>query len=108
MKPKLTTYQELELISEAELEMQGKRASLRQWLRTVWKLLITSLTRRPEPQVWKSCNQDGDIYWRIYDPMTGRMAYLGSEEEVLAWIEQSYYHSPRIHSHENYSNNWFR
>lgn len=108
MKTKWETYQELELISEAELRMQSKKAPLRQWLRSIWESFLMSLSDRPEPQVWKACNKDGSIYWRVYNPVTGRMACLGSEEEVLAWIEQSYYQSQRTHSYDNYPNNWIR
>ncbi|ELS33919.1 MULTISPECIES: hypothetical protein [Pseudanabaena] len=44
-----------------------------------------------EVQVWQKCDRHGNTYWYVYDPKTGHSAHLGSEEEVMSWIESHYY-----------------
>lgn len=105
MKTRLMTYQELESIAEAE-SAQVKNLPLQKWLKTVWQSLVTNLTREPEPQVWQVRNRNGDTCWRVHDPLTGQSASLGTEGEVITWIEQNYYQ--RIHSSSAYFNGLLR
>lgn len=46
---------------------------------------------RDEIKVWKKSDWHGNTWWQVYDPLTNRSASLGSELEVMMWIEQNYY-----------------
>jgi hypothetical protein len=41
-----------------------------------------------EPKVWRRHDRYGNLYYRVYDPLTGISAVFGSELEVLWWLEQ--------------------
>lgn len=105
MKSRLTT-EKLELTSEATSRSQDQKALLRNWWKTVWEFLATNLTKEPELQVWQARSRKGETYWRVHDPVTGRSASMGSEAEVIAWIEQTYYQ--RTDSSHGDSGFWLR
>jgi len=50
-----------------------------------------SIDGRDEIKVWQKVDRQGNAYWRVYDPKTGQTADLGSEIEVMAWVERHYY-----------------
>ncbi len=91
MKSRWMTDKELELTSEATSREQNQKTLLRKWGQTVWKFLATRLTQPLEPQVWQAHTRKGETYWRVHDPATGCSTSMGSREEVIAWIEQTYY-----------------
>lgn len=53
-----------------------------------WAYLVHYFTKRPEPRVWRQRNIAGGIFYCAYDPYTGRSAYLTSETDLRAWLEQ--------------------
>lgn len=55
-------------------------------IRKLWQQFHTWLVSSSDLQVW----QESDC-WRAYDPMTGRSACFGSEEEMRVWIDKCYY-----------------
>ncbi|WP_414548283.1 hypothetical protein [Anabaena sp. CCY 0017] len=63
------------------------------WLQLKSKLqkLVTALSASSELQVWQKSDRYGHIYWRAYNPITGRSACFGSEAEMRIWIEMQYY-----------------
>jgi hypothetical protein len=44
-----------------------------------------------EVQVWQVGDRAGNIYWRVYDPVTKASTSFGSSSEVRIWLEQRYY-----------------
>ncbi len=70
-----------------------------------WQSILTSIQaalRAVAPAFWAQTEElsiqqvqsrHGEILWHVYDRSTGREAYLSSEDEVFAWIEQRY-HAP--------------
>ncbi|MBE9198305.1 MULTISPECIES: hypothetical protein [unclassified Nodularia (in: cyanobacteria)] len=56
-----------------------------------WQKLVNALSASSELQVWQKSDRSGHITWRAYNPMTGRSACFGSEEEMRVWIEMQYY-----------------
>lgn len=61
-------------------------------LKKVWQNVLTWMYSSSELQVWHESDCKGRIScWHAYDPITGRSACFGSEEEIRIWIEQSYY-----------------
>lgn len=41
-----------------------------------------------EPEIQQVADQCGQVWWYIYDPLTGQSFYLESEAEVLTWLEE--------------------
>jgi hypothetical protein len=61
-------------------------------LRKIWQQFVTWLATSSELQVWQESDRQGRTFsWHAYDPITGRSACFGSEEEMRVWIEQYYY-----------------
>lgn len=57
-----------------------------------WQQFVTYLVRASELHVWQELDRKGQVFsWHAYDPITGRSACFGSEEEMRIWIEQCYY-----------------
>ncbi|WP_335078288.1 hypothetical protein [Nostoc sp.] len=50
------------------------------------------MTSSSDLQVWQESDRRGHIScWHAYDPITGRSACFGSEEEMRIWIDKCYY-----------------
>lgn len=60
-------------------------------LQIFWQKLVTALSASSELQVWQKSDRYGHVFWQAYNPMTGRSACFGSEEEMRVWIEVQYY-----------------
>jgi hypothetical protein len=67
-----------------------KRLTLKSMLGSIWQKLILLLTSSSELQVWSNCNENSEISWHAYDPITRRYACFGSEDDMRAWIEQRF------------------
>jgi hypothetical protein len=48
------------------------------------------LDNNKEIQVWQKSDSHGNIYWKAYDPVTGKSFSSGSEADISMWIEQRY------------------
>ena len=89
MKSKWMIYKELELIPDSVPEPQSAQWQLTSWLGNIGQSLVSALTTRAnEPRIWQSLDYRGQIWWRVYDPVTGQTAYLESETEVCIWLDQ--------------------
>ena len=93
MKDKYILYRTYEVIPQVVAGAKPNKPILFSWVGNVWSFLIDQLIGSNEPRIWQECNRSGEIYWRVYDPYTGRSAYCDSEDEVRAWLEQlPYFH----------------
>jgi cation transport regulator ChaB len=54
-------------------------------------LAQAAFNQTEEVKVWQKTDRYGNAYWHVYDPKTGHSVHLGSEEEVMSWIESHYY-----------------
>lgn len=85
-------YCDLELIPTANSDRPvSKVQSILALLGNLWQELIVALTKEPELKVWQKQDRHGKILWHAYDPWTGESVCLGSELEMLNWIESRYY-----------------
>lgn len=64
---------------------------LESWWRKGWTYFVRHFTRENEPHVWLRRSITGNILYYVYDPHTGRSAYLSSEADVQSWLEQLRY-----------------
>ncbi|MEH2317843.1 hypothetical protein [Nostoc sp.] len=61
-------------------------------LRKYWQYFVTWMISGSDLQVWPESDRRGNIScWYTYDPITGRSACFGSEEEMRIWIDKCYY-----------------
>lgn len=89
MKPKSLIYEELELIFNPAQKYSSNNQKLSLWLVNIWKFLAKAFQTN-ELQIWQKTNRQGDTYWKVYHPATGRTAYCSTELEVRIWIDQRY------------------
>lgn len=69
-------------------EAKSNSSSLVSWFSNGWAYLTHHFTRGHQPQVWQQRSAAGDIFYRAYDPQTGRSAYLTSDIDLRIWLEQ--------------------
>uniref|UniRef100_B8HZC6 Uncharacterized protein n=1 Tax=Cyanothece sp. (strain PCC 7425 / ATCC 29141) TaxID=395961 RepID=B8HZC6_CYAP4 len=60
------------------------------WLSRIWQWLKDALFEQTELQLLLKRDRYGHLWWYAYDPVTGRVGWLSSEDEVRAWIEERY------------------
>ena len=61
-------------------------------LRKYLQHFVIWMTSGSDLQVWQESDRRGHIScWHAYDPITGRSACFGSEEEMRIWIDKCYY-----------------
>jgi hypothetical protein len=65
------------------------------WL---WQTVIDFLhTPSGEPEVKQKIDRVGNIYWRVYDPVSDRTVRFNDKQEVMIWLDERHYR--RAHSH---------
>lgn len=69
-------------------DIQPQSSSLISWFSYGWTYFIHYFTKSREPRVWQERSAAGDIYHCAYDPYSGRSAYLSSDTDLRAWLEQ--------------------
>jgi hypothetical protein len=86
-------YCDLELIPTEKRDRHiSNGESMLALLANLWQNAIAALTKEPELKVWQKRDRHGNTLWHAYDPWTGDSVCLGSETEMLSWIESRYYH----------------
>ena len=48
------------------------------------------LAKQNEIKVWQKSDRKGNIYWLIFDPITGYHSSFSNEKEVRIWLEERY------------------
>lgn len=96
MKTKWKLYKELELIPDAMWEdvlreAKPHRSNSHSWLNKLWTSIVNALTKESEPYIRERHDRDGNIWWEVCDPATGKSFCASSKAEVLAWLERRYY-----------------
>jgi hypothetical protein len=59
--------------------------------RVFWENLLTCLSGRKEPKIWRKRDRVGNWYFQVFDPSTRISSVLESEQEVRVWLEKRYY-----------------
>ena len=63
----------------------------------LWELLtrpigkLRSPSHPSEPRIQQIQDREGHTWWQAYDPISGQMTYLSSEQEVQIWLEERLY-----------------
>jgi YD repeat-containing protein len=90
MKAKYISDPEVGFIPDSVTEKRLTHRQIRSWIARVWNFVVDTLTQKPELQIREICDRAGNTWWYVYDPATGRTAWLDSENEVRIWIEKNY------------------
>ncbi len=55
--------------------------------------IATQLWAEPshEPQITQRRQQNGDLYWEVYEPWSGRTIYCLDEAEIMDWLDSRNY-----------------
>jgi hypothetical protein len=62
-----------------------------QKIQNLWSKLVNLVFANPEEiEVVQKSDRQGNTYWQVYDPASGKSFCSGSESDVLAWIEYLY------------------
>jgi hypothetical protein len=69
--------------------IKGIWQKLQSFLDGLWLENESGILR--EPEIWQSLGRDGHLWWHVYDPVTGRIVDMGTEEEVRIWLEERLY-----------------
>lgn len=80
-------YKKLELIPDSVPQPKAGVAGIGAWFANLWHSL-TRFHGTNEPDIWQTMDRHGNLWWNAYDPATGQISYLSSEEEVLMWLDQ--------------------
>lgn len=92
---KLERYRELELIP-ADLYPTPTKTR-RSWLvlRAIGRWIADVTTPSTEPRIYRGTDDDGALYWRVCDPITGESARFYNEAEVRTWLDDRYHRRSR-------------
>lgn len=61
------------------------------FIKIIARISVYLAKSRIEPKIKQKCDRSGNIYWQIYDPVSGYCFSLGSEQEVRAWLDTRNY-----------------
>lgn len=68
-----------------------KMLKLASQLSQALKLFFESIFNSDEPNIHQSRDRFGNVFWTVYDPITGCKLYFESEAEVRIWLDRRYY-----------------
>jgi hypothetical protein len=61
-------------------------------LQRIWRAFVQAMTTSNEPRITTKVDRQGNLlYYKVYDPMSGRSISFTSETEVKMWLERRYY-----------------
>lgn len=49
------------------------------------------VVNRNEPHIEQKCDRFGNQYWQVHDYKTNRFYSFGSDQDVIAWLENRYH-----------------
>jgi hypothetical protein len=59
--------------------------------RAFWERLLTLFSGRKEPKIWRKRDRAGNWYFRVFDPVTGAIGVMDTEQDLRVWLEKRYY-----------------
>lgn len=79
-------------------KMRAIALTLRSILSLIWDVLFTPVSN--EPRIWQERDpvrisfaaRSGNIWWYVYDPMSGCSIQFPLEQEVRKWLEKQFFH----------------
>ncbi len=90
MRMNSTIHPESSYIPDVPTKAPASQLSIPSRLRKIWQLITDCLFSQAELEIREIYDRSGNLWWYVYDPVTGRFAWLDSEDEVRIWIEKNY------------------
>lgn len=79
----LLEQEQIQLDAEWSMEAQGSNP-----LQQLWSWWVQSLNRNTQLSIEQIVDDRGQVWWRGFDPRTGKGIFAESEAEIVRWIEQ--------------------
>jgi hypothetical protein len=93
MNSKSITYWQLELIPHTVASTQLCQLSVPfRWLRHLCRQIKSPSPHAAIPFIWKSEDAAGNIWWNVFDRLTGQTTLCMSDEQFWGWLERRYDH----------------
>lgn len=73
---------------QAQLDAEWSPAEVSNPLQQVWAWLAQTLDRSTQLNIEQIVDEGGQIWWRGFDPRTGKGIFAESKAEVVHWIER--------------------
>ncbi|WAL61704.1 hypothetical protein [Thermocoleostomius sinensis] len=86
----LISSKELDTFIE-DTQARQRQFSLRRSFERIWNLLLSAFAESSEPKIYQKHDRDGNVYFKVYDPVTHQTEILTTEQEVRVWLDQRYY-----------------
>lgn len=67
--------------------VETRSAPVGNWLGRLEQTLKNWLIEDQEIRITPMTRQDGQTWWRVYDPRTQQIQWMTSEADVLVWLE---------------------
>ncbi|HEY9646986.1 MAG TPA: hypothetical protein V6C88_11480 [Chroococcidiopsis sp.] len=84
------------LLEREQQQLKGSAAAssillnLANKLTMLWQECKEAIAQSSQLSVEKVADETGAIWWRAYDPRTGKTLYADNESEVISWIEANH------------------
>lgn len=89
MDTKSIDYQDSELISQSDY-LTFPELNTGNWLRQMGKFLVDAFSKSYEPKVEQTIDRDGNVSWRVHDPLERQTLWFHSEAEVRIWLDRRF------------------
>jgi hypothetical protein len=90
MRARYVVNPKIEFVLDPPAETPSTQLAAPSWLGRIWSFVVDTLKKSSELQIREMTDRAGNTWWNVYDPTTGRSAWLDSEDEVRIWIEKNY------------------
>lgn len=81
------------LLQTTEISAKSEKSCLdfrRKLLKIIKTYILNPLLTGSEPQIIQKTDRMGNLFWQVYDPVTGERNKLVSAQEVREWLDNRY------------------
>lgn len=82
----------LKSVSQSDRSTTTWRVLLKKAIHQIWQAIAIILPLSDEPQIYQKHDHQGNVYFHVYDPVTNSSFTFHSEQEVLVWLDERFYH----------------
>lgn len=78
------------LIPRFQLQKPWKAVNLSFIARFLEQYFLAPMSHLDEPKIWEKRDRSGNVFYKVYDPITGISNQFSSDLEVRIWLEERY------------------
>ncbi len=90
MRTNSAMHPEVPYISDVQSNVPSAQIGISSRLKRIWQSITDTFFHQSDLEIREIYDRSGNLWWYVYDPATGRCAWLDSEDEVRIWIEKNY------------------